>query len=144
MARPWRVLDGADFTRDDRCSPNGARRPGMYARTVPRSRYRCVAAGPAGARPVLHGAAGEVRGLLPGLFARHREHHDYLTWAVLKAHTSNRPATVTLRSADPRDTPEVDFRYFEEGERPQATISKAVVTALRFVRRMTADLHETG
>ena len=68
------------------------------------------------------------------------QHHDYLTWAVLKAHTNNRAGEVTLRSADPRDTPLVNFRYFEEGSDTAGDDLQAVVTALRFVRRMTQEL----
>ena len=40
---------------------------------------------------------------------------NYLSWAVLKAHTENRAGTVELASADPRDPPKIDFHYFEEG-----------------------------
>ncbi len=35
-----------------------------------------------------------------------------LTWVVLKGHTGNRAGTVTLRSADPLDTPAINFNYF--------------------------------
>jgi choline dehydrogenase len=37
------------------------------------------------------------------------------TWVILKAYTVNRAGTVVLRSADPRDTPVINFHYFEEG-----------------------------
>ena len=43
-----------------------------------------------------------------------RDHHDRLTWAVLKAHTRNRAGRVTLRSADPRD-PEMQKRRGKAG-----------------------------
>ena len=48
---------------------------------------------------------------------------NYLTWAILKAHTQNRAGEVVLRSADPRDTPLINFRYFEEGSDRRARIS---------------------
>jgi len=32
-----------------------------------------------------------------------------------KAHTINRAGTVKLRSADPRDPPDINFHYFHEG-----------------------------
>ena len=57
----------------------------------------------------------EFKGYFPGYSRIIAERHDYLTWAVLKAHTNNRAGEVTLRSADPRDTPLVNFHYFEEG-----------------------------
>ncbi len=40
---------------------------------------------------------------------------NYLTWVVLKAHTRNRAGEVTLRSTDPRDTPLINFHYFQRG-----------------------------
>ena len=40
---------------------------------------------------------------------------NYLTWVVLKAHTNNCAGGVTLLSADPRDRPQIDFCYFQDG-----------------------------
>ena len=73
-----------------------------------------------------------------------RRDHDCLTWAVLKAHTVNRAGSVTLRSADPRDTPLINFRYFEEGDDAQGSDLAAVTDAIRFVRRLTAPLIAGG
>jgi choline dehydrogenase-like flavoprotein len=67
---------------------------------------------------------------------------NYLTWAVLKAHTNNRAGEVTLRSRDPRDVPMVNFRYFEEGTRDNGEDLDSVVEGIRFVRRMTAKLKQ--
>lgn len=64
---------------------------------------------------------------------------NYLTWTILKARTLNRAGEVTLRSADPRDTPSIDFRYFEEGG---AQDLDAMLDGLRFVRRLTASLKQ--
>jgi choline dehydrogenase-like flavoprotein len=69
---------------------------------------------------------------------------DRLTWAVLKGHTLNRAGTVTLRSADPRDTPLVNFRYFEEGDDQAGKDLQSVVEAIQFVRRLTAPLIASG
>jgi choline dehydrogenase-like flavoprotein len=73
-----------------------------------------------------------------------REHHDRLTWAVLKAHTNNRAGSVSLRSNDPRDPPLVNFRYFEDGDDGTGQDLQAVVQAIRFVRRLTAPLRAAG
>jgi len=62
---------------------------------------------------------------------------NYLTWVVLKAHTRNRAGLVTLRSADPRDTPLIDFRYFEQGGEEDLD---AILDGIRFVRRLTAGM----
>jgi choline dehydrogenase len=41
--------------------------------------------------------------------------HAYFSWYTLKAHTRNRAGTVQLRSADPLDTPVINFNYFDTG-----------------------------
>ena len=86
----------------------------------------------------------KFRGYFPQYSRDIVDHHDYLTWAVLKAHTNNRAGEVTLRSSDPRDTPLVNFHYFEEGSDTMGEDLKSVVTALRFVRQMTKDLKLRG
>ncbi|MFC5571158.1 GMC family oxidoreductase [Lysobacter yangpyeongensis] len=55
------------------------------------------------------------------------------TWNVLKVHTENTAGTVKLRSADPRDTPLINFHYFQEGNAGSADL-KAVVEGIRAVR----------
>jgi choline dehydrogenase len=59
---------------------------------------------------------------------------------VLKAHTRNNAGAVTLRSADPRDTPKVNFRYFDEGSDANGEDLDGVVEGIKFVRKMTAEL----
>jgi len=41
--------------------------------------------------------------------------HKHFSWYTLKAHTRNRAGTVELRSADPLDTPLINFNYFDTG-----------------------------
>jgi choline dehydrogenase len=63
----------------------------------------------------IFGLAGLFRGYFPGYSKLFREHKNYFTWAILKAHTNNTAGTVTLRSNDPLDVPRIDFHYFDEG-----------------------------
>ena len=83
-------------------------------------------------------------GYYPGFSQLIRNRDDYLTWAVLKAHTENRSGTVTLRSADPRDPPLANFHHFDEGDDTSGRDLWAVVDGIRFVRRMTAPLIARG
>lgn len=146
MRLAWRVLRGARFERGD--APwqqwNDAR-SGMYAGsgaaialvlrsrdTLPEPDIFCMAL------PAL------FQGYVAGFSTLIREHHDRLTWAVLKAHTRNRAGSVTLRSADPRDMPLVNFRYFDEGDDRDGQDLQAMVEAIRFVRRLTAPLIASG
>ena len=57
-----------------------------------------------------------------------------MTWIILKAHTLNRAGTVKLRSADPRDTPLINFHYFEEGTDKRGQDLSALVNAIEFSR----------
>jgi len=59
------------------------------------------------------------------------------TWAILKAHTNNTAGFVRLRSADPRDTPEINFKYFDEGNDALKEDLDSVVEGVNFVRRMS-------
>jgi choline dehydrogenase-like flavoprotein len=70
--------------------------------------------------------------------------HDRLTWAVLKAHTHNWSGSVTLRSADPRDPPRINFRYFEEGDDRAGRDLDAVVKSIQFVRELAQPLIACG
>jgi choline dehydrogenase-like flavoprotein len=63
---------------------------------------------------------------------------------VLKAHTANTAGEVTLRSADPRDRPIINFRYFDEGNDSRGEDLDAVVSGVRFVRHLSGRLKEEG
>jgi choline dehydrogenase len=56
----------------------------------------------------------------------------------LKAHTQNTAGSVSLRSNDPRDVPDINFRYFNEGNDAQGRDMDAVVDGIEFVRKMNA------
>jgi choline dehydrogenase len=146
MRRPWRLLDGARFERGDPLWRKWREAgEGMYGSNgaamamIRRSRT-------ADAEPdtICMALLARFEGYYDGFADAVRQHGDYLTWAVLKAHTHNRAGTVELRSADPRDTPVVNFHYFEEGDDGARDDLDAVVQAIRFVRRMTRPLIDSG
>ncbi|MFL5334070.1 MAG: GMC family oxidoreductase [Geminicoccaceae bacterium] len=87
---------------------------------------------------------GRFQGYYPGYARDLAEGRNYMSWAVLKAHTENRAGEVTLASADPRDPPKVDFHYFEEGGDQAGADLDAVVSGICFVRSMTRKLQEDG
>jgi choline dehydrogenase-like flavoprotein len=87
---------------------------------------------------------GLFRGYFPGYSALFPQHLNYLTWAILKAHTVNRAGEVTLRSIDPRDPAAINFHYFEEGDDKNGEDINAVVDGIKFVRTMTAELKQQG
>ncbi|USW50537.1 Putative glucose-methanol-choline oxidoreductase, FAD/NAD(P)-binding domain superfamily [Septoria linicola] len=66
-----------------------------------------------------------------------QNHHSF-SWYTLKAHTRNHAGTVTLRSADPLDPPQIDFNYFDTGTTEngadQADLN-AMIQALKISRQ---------
>ena len=142
----WKILDGATFGRGDPqyrewASGHG----GVYA-----SNGAVLAAIlkslPERPLPDLFCFAllGLFGGYFPGYSALELTKHNYLTWAILKAHTQNRAGEVRLRSADPRDPPLIDFHYFEEGSDAAGEDLDSVVAGIRFVRKLTAKLKAEG
>jgi len=87
---------------------------------------------------------GRFEGYFPTYSDLFVKNLNYLTWAVLKAHTNNRAGEVTLRSADPRDVPDINFHYFEEGTSDAEEDLDSVVDGIRFVRELTARMKREG
>jgi choline dehydrogenase len=86
----------------------------------------------------------DFRGYEPGYSKRIVGHNNYLTWAVLKAHTNNRAGYVRLKSTNPLERPEINFRYFEEGTPDANQDLDSVVEGVRFVRDLTQPLVDAG
>lgn len=61
------------------------------------------------------GGPVNFRGYFPNYSINATIEHNHWTWALLKGHPRNRKGSVTLRSADPLDTPEILFNFFEDG-----------------------------
>jgi len=139
MRDDWALYKGVKFdTTDDQYQRWSKKRDGIYATNgavltmFNRSRH-------AGELPDLFCMAllAQFKGYFPGYSALFPQGLNYLTWVILKAHTRNRKGRVTLRSNDPRDTPRINFNYFEEGGDEDL---EAVVEGIQFVRQLTAKL----
>jgi choline dehydrogenase-like flavoprotein len=147
MSRDWEVLKDARFAKGDPQYEKWARSPrreGVY--TTNGAMLAAVKrSSPGQPLPDLFCFAllGLFKGYFPGYSKLFPEHLNYLTWAILKAHTLNRAGEVTLRSADPRDVPEINFHYFEEGSDKDGDDLDAVVEGIKFVRTMTAQLKKS-
>ncbi len=89
----------------------------------------------------IFGLPGFFRGYYPGYSEALETHKNHFTWAILKAHTRNTAGRVTLRSADPRDTPVIEFHYFQEGNDLTGEDLASVVAGVAFVRRMNRHLY---
>ena len=85
----------------------------------------------------IFGLLGSFKGYFPGYSAAIAREDDFFSWAILKAHTNNAAGRVTLRSADPRDVPEINFHYFDEGSGAVDDLA-SVAEGVETVRRITA------
>jgi choline dehydrogenase-like flavoprotein len=143
LRHPWSSMAGAKFDPGD---PIGllweSGKGGMYASNG------AALAMKRKSRPELGEAdlfimalLGCFRGYFPAYSAELRDHPDMLSWAVLKARTANRAGRVKLRSADPREPPEVQFNYFHEGAEEDL---EAVAAAVGMVREVAGSLQAAG
>jgi choline dehydrogenase len=89
----------------------------------------------------IFGLPARFEGYYPGYSRDLARQRDVFTWAILKAHTQNTAGSVRLRSPDPSDVPDIDFRYFDEGTGDGDEDLDAVVWGVEFVRRMA---HRSG
>ena len=143
MAKQWAALEGAGFEAGDslfRKWQHGGR--GMYgsngaAMTLTRRSRQS----PSDPDLFLMGMLAKFKGYYPGYAAEICKDGDGLTWCVLKGHTRNRAGAVTLRSADPRDMPRIDFNYFAEGG---AEDLDALVEAVEIARAIAEPLRRRG
>lgn len=142
----WKALEGATFTREDSQYQDWANyREGVYdsngalISVVARS-------GPAAFSPdlFLYSVLGRFEGYFPGYSSLPAKNPNFLTWVVLKGHTNNTAGQVTLRSTDARVPPDVNFRYFEEGNDAAGADLKAVAAGVVLARKLAAPLKAEG
>ncbi|KAI6778368.1 Oxygen-dependent choline dehydrogenase-like protein [Emericellopsis cladophorae] len=63
----------------------------------------------------LGGVPAYFNGYYPGYSMYATDGGNKWTWLTLKAHSRNNAGAVTLKSRNPRDTPQIDFNYFARG-----------------------------
>lgn len=140
----WEILQGAKFAKGDpQYQQWAASRGGVYTTN---GAVLAVVKRSAKERPLpdlfCFALVGLFRGYFPGYSALFPKHLNYLTWAILKAHTNNRGGEIKLRSNDPFDVPDINFHYFEEGSDASGEDLNSVVDGIKFVRTMTKHLKE--
>ncbi|MDT5123241.1 MAG: choline dehydrogenase [Acidobacteriota bacterium] len=88
----------------------------------------------------IFGVPGFFKGYYPGYSKALQQYKNIFTWAILKAHTRNTAGWVRLKSNDPRERPEINFRYFDEGSDSVGEDLDSVVDGVEFVRRMNEHI----
>ena len=142
MKKNWQVLEGALFDNSDaQYKEWQGSRSGVYTTN---GAVLAVIKKSVTSRPLpdlfCFAVVGKFRGYEPDYSRSILDHRNYLTWAVLKAHTNNTGGTVTLRSADPRERPDINFHYFDEGNDERQEDLESVVDGIEFVRETTAHI----
>jgi len=142
----WEVLKAATFSpTDPQYREWSTRRSGVYASNgavlgiVKRSKPE---------RPLpdlfCFSLLGYFKGYYPGYSLDAAKKLNYLTWAILKAHTNNVAGEVKLRSTDPCDPPLIDFHYFGEGTADKGEDLDSVVAGIKFIRALMGPLKSSG
>jgi choline dehydrogenase len=92
----------------------------------------------------IFGVPGHFRGYRIGYSEEAVNSKDQFTWAVLKGHTDNTSGEVKLKSADPYDTPDINFHYFEESHQNWTNDVQSVVDGINFVLDINKKLMDDG
>ncbi|HWA46828.1 MAG TPA: GMC oxidoreductase [Dongiaceae bacterium] len=143
MAKRWAALEGAGFAAGDplfrKWQHDGSGLYGSNGAAIAVTRKSRQAQDDPDL--FLMGMLAKFKGYYPGYAPEVYEGGDGLSWCALKGHTRNRAGGVTLRSADPRDMPRIDFNYFAEGG---AEDLDAMVEAVEIARAIAEPLRRKG
>ncbi|KAG8670360.1 hypothetical protein FPOAC2_09713 [Fusarium poae] len=85
------------------------------------------------------GGPVNFRGYFPNYAVNATIEHDWFSWAILKAHPRNTAGNVLLRSADPLDTPDITFNYFDTGNGDYDKDLQAMTEAVELTRKALAS-----
>jgi choline dehydrogenase-like flavoprotein len=141
MKEDWKVLKGAMFDSKDPQYQMWKNKAGVY---ITNGAVIAVIKKSDKSRPLpdlfCFALVGKFRGYEPNYSQQIVLYHNYLTWAVLKAHTNNTGGTVDLKSADPREMPEINFHYFDEGTDERQEDLESVVDGIKFVQSINSHV----
>jgi choline dehydrogenase len=90
----------------------------------------------------IFGGPVNFRGYFQGYTAETIADTLHWTWAVLKAHTNNFAGAVTLKSANPFDTPAINFNFFDAGTTILGADEIDIRPLVEAVR-LTRDIYKT-
>ncbi|KTR06526.1 hypothetical protein NS184_08955 [Curtobacterium luteum] len=89
------------------------------------------------------GAPSNFTGYRPGFAEDGLRGGNHFNWAVIRGYQQSMDGSVRLRSADPTDTPAINFRYFDDGGDSAGVRQdlRAVREGLEEARRVNATAH---
>lgn len=86
----------------------------------------------------LFAVPGDFRGYYPGYSNDVLRQRNRFTWVVLKAHTANTAGRVRLRSGNPFEQADINFKYFREGNDLNDSDLNSVVEGVKLARRINS------
>jgi choline dehydrogenase len=149
----WTALDGCTFDHGsdpclERWETNGLGGRGVYSSDgfAAAMFYKSSVTADDSYDVFVFGGPINFRGYFPGYSINITERHDWFSWAILKAHPRNQAGSVTLRSADPLDMPEIVFNSFDTGsgdyEKDLQAITEAIGVARGAFDRQLVEVSE--
>jgi choline dehydrogenase len=137
----WTALDGCTFDHGsdpclERWEKNGLGGRGVYSSDgfAAAMFYKSSVTTDDSYDVFVFGGPVNFRGYFPGYGINITERHDWFSWAVLKAHPRNQAGSVTLRSADPLDMPDIVFNSFDTGSGDYEKDLQAITEAIGVAR----------
>lgn len=143
--KPFKILEGCTFdgSRDDECYQEWEdHRTGVYTSNggavtmIMKSREELD-----DPDTFIFGVPGRFAGYELGYSKSAQEIDNEFTWLVLKGHTKNNMGEILLESADPRDRPFINFKYFGDPSSMDETLDDphqkdldAIVRAVHLIR----------
>ncbi len=76
----------------------------------------------------------DFKGYYPGYSETIKESKNKVTWAILKGHTENTAGEVKIQSVDPTKTPDINFKYFNDGQDLEGSDMQALVKGVDNIR----------
>jgi choline dehydrogenase len=128
----WTFLNGCTFSDPDPCLDRWQHPPllggkGTYVSNGFAAAMLLKSSQASEYDAFIFGGPVNFRGYFPGYSYNITSDHAIFTWAILKGHPRNNAGHVRLLSADPLDTPEIVYNYFDTGSGD----AKADLTAIR-------------
>jgi len=114
-------------------------RRGAYRERLSRQMYMIMRSSPDRDAPnlVIFGFTGTFRGYYYPMMVPPQESEAF-TWFTLSGHTRNTGGTVTVKSSNPRDTPEINFNNFEDGNDVQGEDLDALLHGVKMARKLAS------
>ena len=91
----------------------------------------------------IFGTPARFEGYEPGFDRKALADKNHFTWAVLKGYSQNDIGAVQLKSADPTEAPDINFRYFNDGQGGEYDID-AVREGLDLARSINSRARKLG